>query len=273
MVVLNQRAGPLELCYQLLNHSGEDAPWLLLLHGMFGAGSNLRGIGRAFSDKQQVLLPDLRNHGQSPHSSEMDYRSMAGDVLALLERLGINHCAVVGHSMGGKVAMYLALSRPDVIRHLAVLDMAPVNYPPRFERLFTFMSELECQPLDSRRAARKWLEQRIEDHRLAGFLYQSIVEADKGITWRFNLSALRRNGDALRSFPEVAGQSRFRGPALFLHGERSDYLLPEYWPAIRSRFPLARGRKVKDAGHWLHADRPEVVIGLLRSEPDWGIVP
>ena len=260
-----QPGNTLDLHYRLMGGADETLPMLVFLHGMFGSGGNMGGIARAFEKTHRVLLVDLRNHGRSPADDLMDYPCMVADLTALLDRLDVPRCSLIGHSMGGKVAMYFALTQSSRVQQLVCLDMAPVTYPARFGHIFEALLSVSLEQVTSRSQVIEQLEERLEDPRLRAFLAHSLESSETGWRWRFNLAALQANGELLRSFPELPSHRQYSGPALFLYGDQSDYMQPEYWPAIIRRFPQARSRAVIGAGHWLHADSREEVISVLQG--------
>jgi len=255
----------LDLYYREFRELGADGPPLLFLHGMLGSSSNWVGIVRPLRHRHLILLPDLRNHGRSPHHPVMDYPALADDVLRLADGLGLGRFVLIGHSMGGKVAMWLALQEPERVIGLVSLDMAPVTYPPRFRALFEAMSELPLEELPNREAADQFLARRLESPELRAFLLQNLEQREGRWRWRVNLQAIIGQREALRGFPEPGRHRQFPGPALFLYGDRSDYLQAEHWPAIRDLFPFARLRPVVGAGHWVYADRPQEVLAGLQG--------
>ncbi len=253
------------LAYRWLNEGKGGGIPLIALHGMFGRGEHLRGLVRRMDLARPVLLPDLRNHGASFWRREMDIPLMAGDLAALLDELAISRCMVLGHSMGGKVALHFSLVHPRKVDRIASLDMAPVTYPPRFAHLFEVLGTLELEKFQARGEVRRELASRLGDERLAGFLAQALVRDGRSWNWRFNLSSIRENGDRLRRFPPSPLHRQFRGPALFVHGDRSDYMREDYWPEIIRLFPAAKSRAIAGAGHWLHVDQPEETSLALRG--------
>jgi esterase len=256
---------PLELHYREFREAGAHGLPLLLLHGMLGSSSNWLGIARGLRQRHPVLIPDLRNHGRSPQHPAMDYPAMAADLIRLADGLGLGRFVPIGHSMGAKVAMWLALHCPDRVEGLVALDMAPVTYPPRFGHIFAAMRGLPLHQLPHRPAADAHLARQLDDPRLRAFLLQNLVQREGRWAWRVNLDAIIDQREELRGFPQLPPQRQYPGPALFLYGDRSDYLQPEHWPAIRDRFPFARLRPVTDAGHWVYAERPQEVLTALQG--------
>jgi pimeloyl-ACP methyl ester carboxylesterase len=239
-----------------------DATPLMLLHGLFGSSANWLGIARQLQDRYRLILPDLRNHGRSPHATPMDYPAMAGDILALLERLELPFCHLVGHSMGGKVGMWLALTRAERVGRLVVADVAPVSYAHRFETIFGGLQAIDLARLPDRRTADRQLAEFVESHQVRAYLLQNLIKRDRTWAWRFNLPLLEREIATLAGFPELQGRS-FPGDALFLYGGNSSYVQADAFAAIRAGFPFARLRALAGAGHWVYADQPEAFIQNL----------
>ncbi len=236
---------------------------LLLIHGLFGSAANWQGIARRLGDGRRILLPDLRNHGGSPHDARMDYPAMAADLAGLLDDFGIERAHLVGHSMGGKAAMWLALTAPDRVASLVVADIAPVPYPPRFESLLDALAALPLDEIRDRRDAHELLASAIPQTPVRDYLLQNLLrEADGRWRWRFNLAALSASMDQILGFPESADR-QFAGPTLFVYGSSSDYLRAEHLPEVRRLFPLARLRAIPNAGHWVYADQPESFVAAL----------
>lgn len=238
-----------------VTEAGHGAP-VVLLHGLFGAGQNFGAIQKklAASDGRRVLALDLRNHGASPHASAMGYPEMAEDVAETLEALAALPAAVVGHSMGGKVAMALALARPEAVSRLVVADIAPVRYPPAFRPYAEAMRALPLRPGLTRREADAALAEAVAEPGVRAFLLQNLRLDTDPPRWRIALEEIAAALPGIEDWPGPSG--RYDGPTLFVSGERSRYILPEHHPAIRSLFPEARFATVPGAGHWVHAENP-----------------
>lgn len=210
------------------------------------------------AERFSVIGADLRGHGASPHAPRLGYPLMAADVLALMDRLALGRCHVLGHSMGGKVAMRLALDRPDRLDRLVVADIAPVAYPDReggARDAVAAMRALSLDGLAGRDEAERRLAGGIADASTRRFVLTNLTRgADGRWRWRLDLDAIERHYDALRDFP--AGGRPHSGPALFLRGGRSGYVREEHLPAVRAWFPNAAVETIEGAGHWLHAERP-----------------
>jgi pimeloyl-ACP methyl ester carboxylesterase len=188
---------------------------------------------------------------------------MAEDVLAMLQERGCRRAALLGHSMGGKVAMLAALRDPDMVERLVVVDIAPVAYPPHHLAYVRAMRALDLSKIQRRSDADRLLAPAIPDTAERGFLLQNLVFEDGRVRWRLNLEAIEREMPVLVGFPAVPDNAVYRGPALFVAGARSDYLLPEHDAAIRRRFPEARIERIENAGHWVHAEQPAAFLEIV----------
>jgi esterase len=237
------------------------APPVVLLHGLFGAASNWGRIQRRLAETGPALAIDLRNHGASPHGAAMDYATMAADVIETLDHEGIAAAAVIGHSMGGKVAMQLALGWPGRVARMVVADIAPVTYPPHFRDIAQRMLALPLAPGLMRAEANAWLEEVAPDPAVRGFLLQNLRFGDPP-AWRIGLAEIAA---ALPEIETWTAAGRYDGPVMVLRGERSDYVLPEYRPLFRALFPAARFATLRGAGHWLHADAPDAFLATVQA--------
>lgn len=227
---------------------------VLLLHGLFGDGDNLGAVGRHLEHDRRVALADLRNHGASPHRPSMSLAEMAADATALLDRLGWPTCDVVGHSLGGKIAMQLALTAPGRVARLAVADIAPVRYPPHHQAVFAALEALDVDAVGSRADADRALARHLDEPALRQFLLKSLRRDDGHYRWQFNLSALMGCYDSQLSAAPAGAP--YNGPTLFIKGELSDYILHAHEPAIRALFPHAQFKMINGTGHWLHGEKP-----------------
>lgn len=224
---------------------------LLIVHGLFGSARNWGVVAKRLSAQRRVLTVDMRNHGFSFHSDSHDYPAMAEDLAKVIAHHG-GRADVLGHSMGGKAAMVLALSRPELVSRLIVADIAPVAYGHTQMPLVRAMQGLDLSQVDKRSDADRLLAEQVDTPAVRAFLLQSLDVANR--SWRLNLPALAANMESILSFPLVTGQ--FNGPTLFLTGADSDYVQPIHRPEIRALFPQAKFAKIPGAGHWLHADKP-----------------
>lgn len=252
----------------MLNHTvtGEDTslPPVLLVHGLFGSAKNLGGIARRLSPHRKVVAVDMRNHGESFRDSDQSYAAMAGDLAEIIENFG-GIADVVGHSMGGKAAMVLALSHPATLRRLAVLDIAPLAYGHSQNGLIGAMERLDLDGLRLRSEADRRLAETVADAGVRAFLLQSLDLRADPAEWKLNLAVLRATMAQLVGWPQGLAHGAFTGPALFLAGANSDYCEGAGVAAIRYYFPQAQVEFVAGAGHWLHAEQPEAVASRLES--------
>lgn len=248
--------------------AGSDGVPVVLLHGLFGAGDNLGVLARQLAATRRVVQVDLRNHGQSPHHGYMDLSTMAGDVVALMDTLGIAQADIVGHSLGGKVAMQIALNQPQRVRRLVIADIAPVAYGRGHDTVFAALHAVDLAALQSRSDAERMMAPFIDEPALRQFLLKSLQRGDDGgYRWRFNLAALEANYDALRAAP---GGEPFAGPTLFIRGGRSDYVSAAHEPLLRRLFPHHRLETIAEAGHWVHGEQPALFNALVLQFLDSG---
>lgn len=227
---------------------------LIIAHGLYGSARNWNVIARRLADRREVIAVDMRNHGESPRAQSQSYPGMAADLAAVIETLG-GRADLLGHSMGGKAAMQLALTRGDLIRRLVVADIAPVAYSHDQSRHAQAMRALDLTGLTTRGEADRRLAATVEDPALRAFFLQSLdLKAEGGPRWRLNLDVLEAEMPKIVGWPDTQG--RFDGPALFLAGGDSTYVRPEHRETIRDLFPQARFAKIPGTGHWLHAEKP-----------------
>ena len=239
---------------------GEGEP-LLVLHGLYGSGNNWNSQAKSLAERYRVILADLRNHGRSPQSPDMSYPAMAADLERLLDTLGLDSARVLGHSMGGKAAMLLALNRPERVRALIAADIAPVAYRHDHRQIIDALLALDLFRVASRAAADQALAADIHSPMVRQFLLTNLVREGERYAWRIPLGVLSDSLELIEGFPAVEG--RYEGPALFVHGAKSDYLSAESVPVIRRHFPRAEIVPVADAGHWLHVEQPQAFAAAL----------
>jgi pimeloyl-ACP methyl ester carboxylesterase len=241
-----------------------DGPPVVILHGLFGSGANWATVGKRLAASHRVIAADLRNHGASPHDPRMDYPAMAADIAALIEARGGGRAAVVGHSMGGKAAMWLALTRPGLVERLVVVDIAPVSYRPTLQSHAAAMRAVPLRAGMRRAEADAALHEAIPDAGERAFLLQNLrFRADGPPEWRLNLAAIEPAVPTISAFPDAPEGARYEGPVLFVSGERSDYVRPEHHGRILALFPRAAFVVVPGAGHWVHAEAPEPFLRAL----------
>ena len=236
-----------------ISHFGDpsDLPPILIAHGLFGSARNWNVIAKRMSETRQVISVDMRNHGQSPWANSHEYVDLAADLAEVIGTLD-GRADIVGHSMGGKASMALALLHPEQVRRLIVADIAPVTYGHTQVQLIHAMRALDLSKIETRRDADEALQATVPEGGVRAFLLQSLDV--KRRAWRLNLDVLETFMPKIIGWPGIAGQ--FDGPTLFLSGAASDYVRPEHRDSIRALFPAARFAKIPGAGHWLHADKP-----------------
>jgi pimeloyl-ACP methyl ester carboxylesterase len=260
---------------------GDAGPRVVFVHGLFGQGKNWSTIARRLAEEgRRVTLLDLPNHGHSPWTDRVDYLDMARLVAAELESFG-EPVTLVGHSMGGKVAMQLALRRPELLRALVVVDIAPTGYPETggrtddpdeeaspFAAFIAAMQQVDLAGLATREDADRALAAAVPSDMVRSFLLQSLVRdgvgAGGGWRWRLNLEALARDLGELRGFPDPPPGATFDGPVLWIAGAGSTYVLDRDRPRMDELFPATRLVRVKHAGHWVHSEQPEVFLETVR---------
>jgi esterase len=244
---------------------GGAGPPLAILHGLFGSGRNWASIAQRLAERHRVIAIDLRNHGASPWAETMDYREMADDVRSTLRGRGHDRFSLLGHSLGGKVAMVAALEDGAAIERLIVVDIAPVAYAARHLGYAQAMRELDLVSIKHRSDADAALAPAIPDAAERAFLLQNLVLEDGRARWRLNLEAIEREMPRLVDFPAMPPGRAYQGPALFIAGSLSDYLRPEYEPTIRGLFPNAEIANIDNAGHWVHAEQPTAFLAVVEG--------
>lgn len=237
----------------VVRHGDHPGPPLLIVHGLFGSARNWGVIARRLAENRPVLAVDMRNHGESPHDPRHDYPAMAQDLAEVIAAHG-GVADVLGHSMGGKASMFLALTHPTMVRRLIVADIAPVAYGHTQMHNIIAMRRLDLEDLSTRAEADRRLSATVHDPGLRAFFLQSLDLKAKPPRWRLNLDALEAEMPKILGWPVIEGQ--FDGPVLFLSGQQSDYVSPEHRASITALFPKARFARIPGAAHWLHADKP-----------------
>jgi len=253
---------PLDLAY---TEAGSGHP-VLIAHGLFGWKRNWAGIAKHLAETHRVFTIDMRNHGESPHAPEMSYIDMAADMASFIERKDLGAIPVIGHSMGGKAAMTLALSRPELVERLLVLDIAPVDYAHDYVDYIAAMQGIDLSNVTRRSDIEPVIAGVAEDRSVQAFLMQNLTTADTGgYRWRVNLDALQRHMAEIMSFPRFESAQAYTGPTLFLGGSELDRITPHYQGEIDRLFPAAEIDFIDKAGHWVHADQPEAVLKRLQA--------
>lgn len=249
------------LNFEELGVAGDEADTVVLIHGLFGDLDNLKSASRALQENYHVVNIDLRNHGSSPWTESMRFVEMAADLEALLDKLNIKQAHILGHSLGGKVAMEFALEQPTRVHSLIIADIAPVAYDARHNTILDALEAVPISNVNSRQDADKALSKTIESKGVRQFLLKNLRKTDNGWEWRLNLAGLRKCYADLIGAPAQEGE--FTGPVLFIRGGDSDYIQEQHREAITSRFPKAEAKTIAESGHWLHAEKPTVFNGLV----------
>lgn len=236
---------------------------LLILHGLFGLSDHWIPIAKTLSPEYRVIIPDLRNHGQSPHTPEMNYELMANDILELLSNLNIFEASVFGHSMGGKLGMTLALRSPTTVDKLVIGDIGvkKVRLLPEIMEIATVMRSATPTDFRSRNAFVSALNL---SEAAKGIVIKNLKQEASGVlNWKPNVVSLLNNLEHIAA--GIASEDAFTGKVLFLSGEHSDYILPEDIPVIKGYFPNSEFITIEDAGHWIQVDNPEKVLACLKG--------
>ena len=254
----------MKLYFRQFGEDREGIP-LILLHGLLGSLVNWQRIARKLGEQYHVVVPDLRNHGRSPHDPDVSYSSMAADVLQLMDELDIAQAVMIGHSMGGKTAMSLALEHPQRVERLAVVDIAPVTYEGRLALLLDALLDLPLEEIENRRQADELLAERVVDKAVRDHMLQNLQRTDAGWRWRNNLRALRDGLEIISSFPDYAEGISYSGKTLFIRGGRSGYIEAGHLAHIRQLFPRAEITDIPHAGHWVYAEQPEAFLKVLQG--------
>lgn len=247
----------------------EEGPTLVFCHGLFGQGRNWTAIGKKFTDTHAVMLVDLPNHGQSPWTDTVD---LVADADRLAKQLaGRAPVTLVGHSMGGKVAMLTALRHPEVVAKLVVVDIAPVEYSHlgEFTGYIDGMLAVDTDAVRNRSDADAALREAVPSDFTRGFLLQNLKRTSDGWRWQLNLKGLRERLEEVGGWPaEWSSLEPYEGPVLWIAGGDSGYVKDEYLPAMEALFPRVRRVTIKNAGHWVHSQQPDVFVEVLRRFVD-----
>ena len=248
---------------------GEQGPVVAFCHGLFGQGRNWTQIAKGLSADHRVLLLDMPNHGRSAWTETFDYVELADLVSAgLREALADDGpVALVGHSMGGKIAMCLALLHPELVERLVVVDVSPVTYPSgrEFVGYIETMRGLDLAAIERREQAEEALREAVPDPTVRSFLLQNLRRTDDGWHWQLNLDLLGDHMDSLVGWPgDALGEASYDGPVLWVGGADSDYVGDQHAAEMDRRFPRNRRVMIKGAGHWVHSEQPSVFLEVLR---------
>lgn len=244
-----------QLNYQQLG-KGEN---IILIHGLFGSLENLNMVAKALSNDYCVTSVDVRNHGNSFHQTDMNYSTLANDVISLMAHLSIDSCYLLGHSMGGKIAMQIALSYPHKVKKLIVADIAPVQYPAHHLSIIAGLQAMDLTTIKTRKDADNQLANYVDNIGVRQFLLRNLILNEQGqFSFKCNLNFIEAGYQQIMQGIEKTSKSTdlsYSGDTLYIKGGNSDYILPEHQNAIKTLFPLASAKIIQGAGHWLHAEK------------------
>jgi len=239
-----------------------DNPPIIILHGFFASSRNWRQVAQRLAGRFHVYVPDMRNHGASGHHPLMDYPSMTADLLRFMDDHDLQTANLLGHSMGGKIAMWLALTAPDKVNKLIVADIAPVSYKHSFDNTVLALKELPLAEISNRKQAESLLAAHIPELSYRQFLLQNLILKDGKYCWRLDLDIFQRMAHHIAAFPDAEHLAPFIGKALFIAGGDSGFVKPE---DINSLFPGAALHTIADAGHWLHVQQPDAFTARVED--------
>lgn len=242
---------------------GEGSP-IIILHGVFGSSDNWLSVGKALAESHTVYLPDLRNHGDSFHSDTFTYQAMAEDLKHLIEQENIERPVVIGHSMGGKVAMKFAVNYPDLLEKLIVVDISPRAYPPHHEKILEGLKSINLKEIGSRNEANEALAEYVPELGVRQFLLKNLARGqDKQFMWKLNLPVIDEQIENVgEGLEEQLAMSK---STLFIRGGKSNYIKNEDNIVIVGFFPNSEVKTIEGAGHWLHAEQPEAFVEMVRE--------
>lgn len=242
---------------------------VIIMHGLFGSGDNWRNIAKLMEDHYQCIVVDMRNHGRSPHDPVMNFQVMSDDIIELIQDLQLEKVSLLGHSMGGKVAMQFTLLHPDLVNKLIVVDIAPKYYPPHHDTVIEAIESIDPGQLKERKEAEEAFSRFLgNDESTIQFLMKNLSRLpDGGFEWKANMPVIIEAYYQLME--DIQPASPFEGPVLFVRGEKSRYVLDSDIPHIKEFFPHSSMITIKGAGHWVHADTPQLftqaILGFLND--------
>lgn len=247
----------LKLAYKVI---GEGEP-MIILHGLFGSLDNWMTFARQLSKHKKIFLIDQRNHGQSPHSDEFNYDAMADDLKKFIDDHNIGKPDIMGHSMGGKTAMNLALRYTDYFSKLIVVDISPVAYPPHHDGILEGLKALDLKSFENREDADKALSRDVPEPAVRQFLLKNLKRTSQGFEWKINLKAIDANMDRVSEGIEERFATEKK--VLFIRGSKSKYIRDQDMITIVQLFPNAEVKTIEGAGHWIHAEKPDELLEMV----------
>lgn len=254
----------MQLYYRHYPSNATKAKPLVVLHGLFGSNTNWASLARRFALHQPVYAVDLRNHGQSPHADSMSFAEMAADVLEFIQAHQLSGCHLLGHSMGGKVAMQLALENPDLLGKLLVADIAPKVYPPRHQEVFAAIDTIDRVELENRQQADELISDILPEQSTRLFLLSNLQRDESNkLKWRINMQAIREQYEQISAAPSAINNHTYSSPCLFLRGSYSSYLMAKDEADIQRIFVNCQFTTIDKAGHWLHVEQSDAFIAAV----------
>ena len=236
---------------------------LVILHGLFGSADNWMSIAKGLEENYTLYLLDQRNHGDSPHSDNWNYKAMAEDLKEFMEAEGLEKASFLGHSMGGKTVMKFALTYPEMVNKLVVADIAPRPYPVHHQTILEGLNAVDIKNLSSRKEAEDKLTEYISERGVRQFLLKNLTRKEGAFAWKINLPVITKQIENVGE--EITSGKPFSGPALFMGGANSDYIKSSDKEDIENLFPDNHIIHIKNTGHWLHAEQPEAVVATLNA--------
>lgn len=245
-------------------HVGQGEP-LIVLHGLFGSSDNWMTVAHKLGEGHNVFVPDLRNHGQSFHSGEWNYEVMVEDIWNMVEKYHIKDPVILGHSMGGKVAMQFAVTFPNIVKKLIVVDIAPKFYPIHHESILKGMNALDLERITSRFEANDHLSKHLHDAVVRQFLLKNLARNENGgFSWKLNLDVITEKIENIGKTMDPR-ELNFEEPTLFIKGSKSDYISPEEYRLIAEIYPNNFIATVRDSGHWVHAENTPQFLKIVNG--------
>ena len=241
----------------------ENKPWLLLIHGLFGSLDNLAVIRRDLQSDFNVLSVDLPDHGKSQHTTAFSFEHYASQLFDLIDQLKIKELHILGHSLGGKIAMMMALKQSHRITKLVIADISPAKYSARHHAVLAGLNNVDLNNTKDRTHANQQMAEYVIEPGVRQFLLKSLYQNDGKWAWRFNLNLLERDYNHLSQ--AIESDNQFVNPVLFIKGGNSDYLLSEHQAPIAKLFPNSQAKVIQNTGHWLHSEKPNIFNRLTRS--------
>jgi len=243
---------------------GQGSP-IVILHGLFGSKRNWGAVAKALSTTHRVFTLDLRNHGDSPWDESMTYEALAADVSRFIYHHGIEPCTLIGHSMGGKTAMVLALRKPDLVSRLVVVDISPIPRETDIGAYIGVMQDVPLEDCSTRKDIEGHISHAVTSPSIRQFLLQNVVREGQDFRWRINLSALDRGMTDIADFPPLPHNIKYAGPTKFIIGGKSDYVLAHHMKTIYTLFPNADATTFHNAGHWVHVEEQGAFIETVQK--------